>query len=103
MPFSANSRNAAGTSSDGMSNFGISNFGVSNGAMAEATGFFDFGGVVVLVSAMILILRGHLFGVCEPPPSAIGSLRHWDLSASAPEALVDRPCRYPYHNTAALQ
>src|SRR3974390_1416655 len=102
MPFSANSRNAAGTSSDGMSNFGISNFGVSNGAMAEATGFFDFGGVVVVVSAMTLILRGHLFGVCEPPPSAIGSLQHWDLSAFAPDGLRKRPCRSQYNNNDAM-
>ena len=45
MPFSANSRNAAGTSMLGMSNFGISNFGISNlgisnfGASRAGAGF----------------------------------------------------------------
>src|SRR3569833_454229 len=82
MPFSANSRNAAGTSIDGISkvgmpNLGISNFGISNLGAAkagatDATGFFDFGAVAVVVgSAMTLILgiEGSIWRRSEPSPS----------------------------------
>src|SRR5665647_2145422 len=91
MPFSASSRNAAGTSifgisNLGMSNFGISNFGISNFGISNfgisnlgesvtgaaiATGFgFDFG-VVETVSAMAQIsARRAVPAISEPPPSA---------------------------------
>src|SRR5690348_1398950 len=81
MPFSANSRNAVGTSNLGTSNFGISNLGISNFGASKAgaliaTGFgFDFGVAAVLgvFSAMTVILRlGRALFASGPSPSTIG-------------------------------
>src|SRR6478672_3317763 len=71
MPFSANSRNAVGTSNFGTSNLGISNLGISNFGVSKAgaltaTGFdFVFGVAAALevVSAMTVIL--DLGGRCS--------------------------------------
>src|ERR1700687_4896024 len=78
MPFSANSRNAAGTSIFGISNLGISNLGISKADPLEATAFglvFGVAAVVVMVSAIIVIprLRGRN-PACHAslPPSAHG-------------------------------
>src|SRR3569833_1914270 len=100
MPFSANSRKAAGISIDGMSNFGISNLGISNlgisnlgaskAGAADATGFLDFGAVAVaVVSAMTLILgkRG----------------RHPAEERAAPSQKRLCPCSPPARQTVCRQ
>jgi hypothetical protein len=62
-PFSANSRNAAGTSIFGISNLGMSNFGISNMGTTVAAAFAGFGFMVVSVirgSSLAWSARGRL-------------------------------------------
>src|SRR5438046_8174939 len=86
--FSANSRNAAGTSIFGISNFGISKRGISNLGISAPD--LDFGLVgVVLISAMaftfLLVDRAASSGIIKRPrPAACFDLERAPAAAVVP-------------------
>src|SRR5437762_8785605 len=79
--FSANSRNAAGTSIFGISNFGISKRGISNlGISAPDLDFGLVGGVLISAMAFTFLLVDRAASVAssnvpDPPPVSIRNAR----------------------------